>query len=158
MRSGIIALCIALLLINMTSASAVYLELGYGIHHINSTLQASGGPVDFYLTNVTAYMVYKASAGGDINFGYLYYLADYSAKNAGSINYELTAFVENTLVIVIDNSAWTEGGADPIGEVVVRGTIEAQSNVWTWQNIAITALVIGVIIAFMVGVKLPKKK
>ena len=61
-------------------------------------------------------------------------------------------------MVLIDNTGWTEGGADPTGVVVVEGTITVQKNVWTWQNIAITALVIAVIVAFMVGVRLPNKK
>ena len=40
----------------------------------------------------------------------------------------------------------------------MEGSVAVQKNVWTWQNIAIVALVIAVIVAFMVGVKLPKRK
>ncbi len=174
-------LCLAALVISMTSVRADYVELDYGTHEISTTLQigedeayvvhlkvgdrlevnlevVSGGPVDFYLTNLTAYMVYKASVGGSIHFSYLYYAADYSSKNVGSISYAYTALVADTLVVVIDNAAWTEGGAEPIGEVLMEGSIAVQKNVWTWQNIAIVALVIAVIVAFMVGVKLPKRK
>jgi hypothetical protein len=181
LKGCVVALALAWLIVFAGCASAEYAELGYGEHAVTSELGVneddayvvhlrvgdrlsvdlevtSGGLVDFFLTNVTAYMLYKASLSGEVHFNYLYYAADYSAKSVGSIGYDFTAFVEDTLVVVIDNTGWTEGGASPVGDVVVEGSIAVQKNVWTWQNIAITALVVGVIIAFMVGVKLPRRR
>ena len=163
------------------TVSAAYSELDYGTHEISCTLQVnqdaafaihtepgdrlivnltvtSGGPVDFYLSNTTAYLAYRASIGGNLYVNELYYVREYSIKSTGSLSYEYTAFIKNNLVVLIDNTGWTEGGAVPTGTVVVEGTITVQKNVWTWQNIAITALVIAVIVAFMVGVRLPNKK
>ncbi len=175
------ALLLAAMILLPGTVSAAYSELAYGSHEVSCTLQVnedaayaihtepgdrlivdltvtSGGPVDFYLSNTTAYLAYLASLGGNGYVNELYYVREYSSRSSGSISYDYTAFIENNLVVLIDNTGWTEGGADPTGVVVVEGTITVQKNVWTWQNIAITALVIAVIVAFMVGVRLPNKK
>ena len=120
--------------------------------------ELSDDPVDFYLTNLTAYLAYKASLTGQQEIDYLYFLGEGTRKDSAEINYQYTAMVESTFVVLIDNSQWTEGGADPTGQVGIRGEIIFEKNVWTWQNIAITALVIGVIIAFMAGVWIPRNK
>lgn len=181
MKFKILSLLLAAMILLPGIVSAAYSELDYGTHEISCTLQinedaafaihtepgdvlmvnltvTSGGAVDFYLSNTTAYLAYRASLGGNGYVDDLYYVREYSSKSSGSISYDYTAFMKNNLVVLIDNTGWTEGGADPTGVVVVEGTITVQKNVWTWQNIAITALVIAVIVAFMVGVKLPVKK
>ncbi len=163
------------------TVNAAYSELAYGSHEISITLQVnedtayaihtepgdrlivdltvtSGGAVDFYLSNTTAYLAYRTSLDGNGYVNELYYVREYSSRSSGSVSYEYTAFMKNNLVVLIDNTGYTEGGADPTGTVVVEGIITVQKNVWTWQNIAITALVIAVIVAFMVGVRLPNKK
>jgi len=162
-------------------AGAEYFNLDYGTHVITVNLEmhedvayivhtqtgdelkvdltvTDGGSVDFYLTNLTAYMAYRASLGGGGIVDELIYVRENSRQSTGSISYDYTAFVTNTLVVVIDNTAWTVDGAQPTGPVSVEGTIVFEKNIWTWQNIVITALVIGVIIAFMVGVKLPRDR
>jgi hypothetical protein len=169
------------LAVSASLVGAEYFDLDYGTHVINVDLAMNedavyivptsagdllkvdltvtdGGSVDFLLTNLTAYMAYRASLGGGGIVDELIYVREHSRQSTGSINYEYTAFVTNTLAIVIDNTAWTVDGAQPTGPVSIEGTIVFEKNIWTWQNIAITALVIGIIIAFMVGVKLPSRK
>lgn len=181
MKFKILSLLLAAMILFPSMVSAAYSELDYGTHEISSTLQvnedaaffihtepgdklivnltvASGGPVDFYLSNTTAYLAYRASLSGSGYVNELYYVREFSSRSSGSVSYEYTAFIRNNLVVLIDNTGWTEGGAVPTGVVVVEGTITVQKNAWTWQNIAITALVIAVIVAFMVGVRLPNKK
>ncbi len=181
MKFKILSLLLAAMILLPGTVSAAYSELDYGTHEISCTLQvnedaafaihtepgdrlivnltvASGGPVDFYLSNTTAYLAYRASVSGIGYVDELYYVREYSRKSSGSISYEYTAFIKNNLVVLIDNTGWTEGGAVPTDVVVVEGPISVHKNVWTWQNIAITALVIAVIVAFMVGVRLPIKK
>ena len=175
------ALLLAAMILLPGTVRAAYSELAYGSHEISCTLQVnedaayaihtepgdrlivdltvtSGGAVDFYLSNTTAYLAYRASLSGNGYVNELYYVREYSRRSSGTVSYEYTAFMKNTLVVLIDNTGWTEGGADPTGVVVVEGTITVQKNVWTWQNIAITALVIAVFFAFMVVVRFPNKK
>jgi hypothetical protein len=165
----------------MTSALANPLELGYGSHGVSDTIQmnddlayvvhmragdrleaslreTTGKRVDFYLTNLTAYMAFKASLSGNQEVEYLYFLWEGTSKDTTLVEYEYTSFIENTLVVVVDNSPWTEDGAIPSGSVSVEGSITLHKNVWTLQNIIITVLVIAVIIAFMVGFWLPRRK
>ena len=161
-------------------AAAQTHELGYGTEEVSITLQpneeaayaiplkvgdvlevelevVSGGPVDFYLTNLTAYNLYRASitSGGGIDS--LYYLADYSRNECGGIGYTYDSLVENELVVLLDNTAYLEGGAAPIGPVSIEGSIRVHQNVWTWQNIAVTTIVIGLIVGFMALARLPKR-
>lgn len=181
MKFKTISLLLAAMILLPGAVSAAYSELDYGTHEISCTLQVnedaayaihtepgdrlivdltvtSGGAVDFYLSNTTAYLAYRASLDGNGYVNELYYVREYSSRSSGSVSYEYTAFIKNNLVVLIDNTGWTEGGAVPTGTVVVEGTITVQKNVWTWQNIAITALVIAVIVAFMVGVRFPNKE
>jgi hypothetical protein len=174
-------LIIAIAVLLSGTASAATTALGYGTHEVTITLQlgedaayvipvrvgdslkvdlrvTEGGPVDFYLTNLTAYNVYKASVSGYLNFPSLYYVADYSDENSDFIRYTYDSFVDNELVVVIDNTGFTQNGAAPIGPVSITGTITVEKNVWTPTNIAITIIVIIAIIAFMVGLRYRKKK
>jgi hypothetical protein len=162
------------------STLAVPIELGYGTHQVSETVQinddlayvvhmsagdrlevslqeTTGKRVDFYLTNLTAYLAYRASLSGQQELEYLYYLSEGTSKDTTTVEYQYTTFIDNTLVVMIDNGPWTEGGAAPTGPVSVDGTIIVHKNVWTAQNIIITILVVAVIIAFMVGVWLPRK-
>lgn len=160
------------------SALANPVTLGYGDHGISETIrmdddlayvvylrtgdklvvdlrETTGTQVDYYLTNLTAYMAYKASAPGQGGLDFLYFLREGSKNSTLEISYSYTAYLDHSLVIVIDNTDFV--GADSSSAVNIEGTISVNKNVWTWQNIAITALVICVIVAFMVGVKLPRK-
>ena len=171
---------VAMLIFLSTSTLANPIELGYGSHQVSESVrmnddlayvihmragdsievnlrETTSRHVDFYLTNLTAYMAYKASLSGQIEFDYLYFLSEGTRKDSVEANYQYTLFVDNTLVVMVDNSPWTEGGADPSGSVNIEGSIVVHKNVWTAQNIMITVLVICVIVAFMVGVWLPRK-
>jgi hypothetical protein len=154
-------------------------ELDYGTHEISRTIQwrddaafvihlepgdqlvvdlqeENGILVDFYLTNLTAYIAYQATINDQFKIPYLYNLGGYSKNNATTIGYERTSFIKNTLVVLVDNTNFV--GADSVGPVSIEGSISVHRNVWTLENILITSLVIGIIVAFMVGVKLPKKE
>jgi hypothetical protein len=178
-KSPLLIIAIAVLLSGAASAATV--ALGYGTQEISVTLQpgedaayvipvkvgdrlkvdlrvADGGQVDFYLTNLTAYNIYKSSVAGNIHFYSFYYVVDYSDENSDFIRYTYDSFVDNELVVVIDNTGFTEGGAAPLGPVSITGTISAEQNIWTLTNIIITAIVIIAIIAFMVGLRYRKKK
>ena len=179
-RSSAIIAVIVLFSVLSASTIANPVELGYGTHQVSETIpmnddaafvihmeagdslevdlrEVNGKHVDFYLTNLTAYVAYRASLSGVIEFDYLYYLAQGTRKDAVEAGYHYTLFFDNTLVVMIDNSPWTDGGASPSGSVSIEGSIIVHKNVWTAQNIIITVLVISVIIAFMVGVWLPRK-
>jgi len=163
------------------SACAAMSTLDYGTHEISITIQpgqeatfliplevgdhlrvdlivTDGGPVDFYLTNLTAYNVYRASVAGTLNFPSLYYVADYSRENGDFIHYSYDSYVANELVVLIDNTGNTQNGAAPLGPVSITGTIVVEQNVWTPVNITITLIVVVLIIAFMVGFWFRKKK
>jgi hypothetical protein len=169
-----------ILIIGTVNTMATPISLGYGTHQVSESIamnddlayvihmrggdrlevslrETTGKRVDFYLTNLTAYMAYKASLSGSVEFDYLYFLWEGTRKDTVEANYRYMLFVENTLVVMIDNSPWTEGGASPSGSANIEGTITVHKNVWTAQNIIITVLVICVIIAFMVGVWLPRR-
>jgi len=174
-------LIIAITVLLGGNASAAMTALGYGTQEISITLQpgedaayvipvkvgdhlkvdlrvTNGGPVDFYLTNLTAYNVYQASVAGNIHFYSFYYVVDYSDENSDFIRYTFDSFVDNELVVVIDNTGFTEEGAAPIGSVSITGTITVEQNIWTPTNIAITVIVVIAIIVFMVGLRFRKKK
>jgi len=169
---------IIILLSLAASAIASPVDLGYGTHDISETIrmdddlafvvylgagdklvvnlrETTGTLTDFYLTNLTAYMAYKASVPGQGGVDYLYFLREGSKNSTIEISYTYTAYIDHSVVIVVDNTDLV--GAYTSSAVHIEGTIAVNKNVWTWQNIAITALVIGVIVAFMVGVKLPRK-
>lgn len=162
-------------------ASAATYNLGYGTHDIDITIQinqdfgyvipikvgdklmvnltvASGGPADFFLTNKTAYDVYHASIAGQVNFDSLFVVEDYSRKEAGGISYTYDSLVDNELVVLIDNTAYTVGGAEPAGPITIHGQITVQRNVWTLQNIIMTIIIVVIIAAVMVGIRYPGKK
>ena len=96
---------LAILALISTTASATIYNLGYGTETIEITIQSNqdaayiiplkvgdklivnlevieGGPVDFYLSNKTAYQLYLAGASGTINFDSLYYIEEYSKTTA----------------------------------------------------------------------------
>lgn len=174
-------LIIAIAVLLSGSVSAATVALDYGTQEVSITLQPGedaayvipvkvgdrlkvdlqvieGGQVDFYLTNLTAYNVYKASVAGNIHFYSFYYVVDYSNENSDFIRYTYDSFVDNELVVVIDNTGFTQDGAAPIGPVSITGTISVEENIWTPTNIAITVIVVIAIIAFMVGLKFRKRK
>jgi hypothetical protein len=162
-----------------TTVSAESLELGYGSHVISKSIrmdddmayaihmepgdrlvvdlvEVNGIRVDYYLTNITAYMAYQARLNYEFGPLYLYSLGRYSSNFSTAINYEYTTFIKNTMVVLIDNTDHV--GVNSTSPVAVSGTISVHKNVWTLENILIMTLIIGIIVAFMVGVKLPKKK
>jgi hypothetical protein len=141
--------------LNDDVAFVIHMEAGDSLEV--SLREVNGKHVDFYLTNLTAYMAYRASLSGAIEFDYLYFLGEGTRKDTVEASYQYTLFVDNTLVVMIDNSPWTDGGASPSGAASIEGSIVVHKNVWTAQNIIITVLVISVIIAFMVGVWLPRR-
>jgi len=173
------AIMIMIILISIAASTlAGPVDLGYGDHDISETIrmdddlafvvylgvgdklvvnlrETTGTLTDFYLTNLTAYMAYKASVPGHGGIDYLYFLREGSKNSTIEISYTYTAYIDQSVVIVVDNTDMV--GAYSSSAVHIEGTIAVNKNVWTWQNIAITALVIGVIVAFMVGVKLPRK-
>jgi hypothetical protein len=178
-KSALLLIAVAVLLSGIAGAATT--ALGYGTQNISITLQpgedaayvilvkvgdrlkvdlrvAEGGQVDFYLTNLTAYNVYKASSAGNIHFYSFYYVVDYSDENSDFIRYTYDSFVDNEMVVVIDNTGFTENGAVPIGPVSITGTITVEQTIWTLTNIAITVIVVIAIIAFMVGLKFRKRK
>ncbi|MCK5309523.1 MAG: hypothetical protein KAJ64_02655 [Thermoplasmata archaeon] len=179
MKTNIIIGLIVFLVLASSSVLALTADLGYGNHPIDVTIQANqdvayvidlevgdklivdlevfdGGPVDFYLTNKTAYGVYQASVSGVLNYDSFYFVEEYSRTSTGRISYTYDSIVANELVVLVDNSG--NLGEPPIGPVTVSGTIEVQRNVWTWQNILITAVLIILIIAFMLSFRYPKNK
>ena len=181
MKLKIISLMITIATLISGTACAAITTLDYGTHEISVTLQLgedtayvipvnvgdrlkvdlqviAGGPVDFYLTNLTAYNVYKASVAGNIHFYSLYYVVDYSDEDSDFIRYTSNSFVDNELVVLIDNTGYTEDGAVPIGSVTITGSITVERNIWTPTNIVITVIVVIAIISFMVGLKFRKKK
>ncbi len=179
MKIRIMTMIMAIMIICTTCASSETFELDYGTHVISRTIQwrddaafvihldpgdrlvvdlqeENGIPVDFYLTNLTAYMVYQASINSQYNFPYLYNLGQYSKNGTTTISYERISFIKNTLVVLVDNTNYV--GVDTVGPVSIEGTISVHRNIWTLESILITSLVIGIIVAFMIGVKLPKKE
>jgi hypothetical protein len=178
-KSPLLIIAIVVLLSGATSGAIIALD--YGTHEISITLQpgedaayvipvkmgdslkvdlrvTDGGQVDFYLTNLTAYNVYKASVAGNIHFYSFYYVVDYSDENSDFTRYSYDSFVDNEMVVVIDNTDFIEGGAVPIGPASISGTITVEKNIWTLTNIIITVIVVIAIIAFMIGLKFRKKK
>ena len=170
---------LTILAIISTTASATIYNLGYGTETIEITIQSNqdaayiiplkvgdklivdltvtdGGPVDFYLSNKTAYELYQAGAAGSINFDSLYYIEECSRTSAGSIYYTYDSLVGNELVVLVDNTG--NVGAAPVGPVTVEGTITVEKNVWTLQNIIITIILVIFIIAFMLSFKYPRNK
>ena len=88
-----------IMMIGAVNTMATPISLGYGTHQVSESIQmnddlayvihmrggdrlevvlreTTGKRVDFYLTNLTAYMAYKASLSGFIEFDYLYFLAE----------------------------------------------------------------------------------
>ena len=125
-------------------AYVVPMEFG---DHLNVNLQVTGGgPADFYLTDATAYSVYKASILGKIHFDSFYYVAEYSDENASSISYSYSSLKESELVVLIDNSGYIQTGVAPTEPVSVEGTISLVKGFWTPVNltIATTAIVAAV--------------
>jgi len=176
MMMRLLATIMVLLLILPATASAATFNLGYGTRTVDIAIQANqdaayiiplevgdklivdlevvdGGPVDFYLTNKTAYEVYLAGASGTINFNSLYYVDEYSRTSTGSMGYTYNSLIENELVVLVDNTG--NVGEAASGPVTVHGTIIVQKNVWTLQNIIITVILVILIIAFMVGFRYP---
>ena len=141
---------------NQEMAYVIPLEVGDRL--IVELEVASGGPVDFFLTNNTAYVVYVASRTDGAGIDSLYYIEDYSRKEAGTISYTYNSLVANELVVLIDNTGYTVDGAEPTGPVSVEGSIIVQKNVWTPQNIFITIIVLIIIIAVMVGIRYPGRR
>ena len=169
-----IRILIGFIVLILTSSSVMALtsNLGYGDHPIDAIIQANqdaayviplkvgdklivdlevfdGGPVDFYLTNKTAYDIYQASVSGNLNYDSFYFIEDYSRTSTGRISYTYDSLVATEVVVLVDNSG--NLGGDPIGPVTISGSIEVQKNVWTWQNILVTAVLIILIIAFMLS-------
>ncbi len=170
-----IILIIAMLALPVMGGSQ---ELGYGTHDILIDLEtnqdmvyyiqlsrgdkltvdltAEGYPVDFYLTNRTAYEVYKASTTGNQNFDSFYFIQDYSRIEAGQISYTYDSLMDNEQAVLIDNTA--NIGSAPSGIVHVQGTIIVSRNVWTPINILVTVILAILIIAFMASFRHPRKK
>jgi|GEM_PF-2576740 len=174
-------LAVIVLAVLLAPSVAALTELDYGTHDISVTLQSgqdaaylvpmkagdrlivdlavtSGGPADFYLTNITAYNVYAASVSGSLNFPSLYYLGGQSSENCQGIVYTYDSLIANDYVLLMDNTANTEAGAAPVGPVTITGTITVERNVWTLVNIIITILIIICIILFMLYLRWPEKK
>lgn len=169
---------IAIIILFSANAVAGTQELGHGTHEIDISvgpnedaaylipmkagerltvdLQAEGAPVDFYLTNRTAYDVYKASAWGQLDFHSFYYLDEYSRTGTGQISYTYDSLTENELVVLVDNTGHI--GSDPAGTSTVTGTIIVQGNAWTPENIILTGALAILLISFMVMLRLPKKR
>ena len=179
MKRHIIIGVFALIILTSSSVLALTSNLGYGNHPIDATIQVNqdaayvvplklgdklivdlevfdGGPVDFYLTNKTAYDVYQASTSGAINYDSFYFIEEYSRTSTGRISYTYDSLVATEVVVLVDNSG--NLGEAPIGPVTISGSIEIQKNVWTWQNILITAILIIMIIAFMLSFRYPKNQ
>jgi hypothetical protein len=179
MRISALIMVAAIIFISTINAGAESFELGYGTHDISKSIrmdddaayvihmepgdrlvvdlvEINGIQVDYYLTNITAYMAYQARLKHQVGPLYLYSLGRYSSNFTTTINYEYTTLIRNTMVVLIDNADHV--GVDSTSPVTVTGTISVHKNVWTLENILITALIIGIIVAFMVGVKLPKRK
>ena len=179
MKLNIIIGISIILILTSSSVLALTSSLDYGDHQIDATIQINqdaayviplevgdklivdlevfdGGPVDFYLTNKTAYEVYLASVSGSINFDSLYFIDDYSRTSIGRIAYTYNSLTANELVVLVDNTG--NLGEAPIGPVTISGSIEVQRNIWTWQNILMTAILIIMIIAFMLSFRYPRSK
>ncbi len=136
--------------------AAYIIPLGVGDKLIVNLEVIEGGPVDFYLSNKTAYEIYEASRSGYINFDSLYYIDDYSRTSTGSILYTYNSLIKNELVVIIDNTGYI--GEMPSDSVTVHGSIIVEKNIWTLQNILVTIVLIILIVVFMLIFKYPKKK
>lgn len=175
------ALAIAAVIFAAPFVSAAPFNLGYGDHDIEISIPinqhaayaiqvrpgdklmvnlevAEGGPVDFFFTNSTAYEMYLECISGSSNENSLFFIDEYSKKEAGVISYTYNSLVANDIVVLIDNTGFNLDGVDPLGTVEIAGTIALERNVWTPQNIALTIIAIATIITIMVGIKYPRRK
>ncbi len=133
--------------------AAYLMNVGAGDQLVVNLRVTEGGHVDFYLTNLTAYNLYKS--------GYLdslYFLGGQSRQDSSLLQYSYDSAIGNDYVLLIDNTANTLGGANPEGPVTIEGSITIEKNIWTVQNIAITITVVAGIILFMVFLRWPKKR
>ena len=179
MKSRVLTGILFCLILTPSGVLALTSSLDYGDHQIDATIQINqdaayviplkvgdklvvdlevfdGGPVDFYLTNKTAYEVYQASVSGNLNFDSFYFIDDYSRTSTGRMIYTYNSLTANELVVLVDNTG--NLGEAPIGPVTISGSIEVQRNVWTWQNILMTAILIIMIIVFMLSFRYPRNK
>lgn len=173
----------AILLIIIFAATAIgqtlpeLTELDYGEHSVDIKLEPNemavyaaemrfgdrlevelqvtgGGNADFFLLDTyTAYQTYM-SEQTDIYF--LEY--PYSQSNSQYIKYDYSVLHNDTLVIIVDNTAYTEGGASPTGTVYISGQISVIKSPWTLNNIIILAIVIVVIIVVFTKFRFKPKK
>ena len=177
-----IRMIFSLLILTVLASSSVLAlssELGYGTHEIEINIQENqdaayiidlkagdklivdlevfdGGPVDYYLTNKTAYDAYLASAAGYINSDSFYFVGEYSRTSTGRISYTYNSVTAGEIVVLVDNTG--NIGETPIGPVTIFGSIEIQKNVWTLQNILITAVLVIMIIVFMLSFRHPSSR
>ena len=112
------------------------------------------GSVDFFLLN--SYTAYQTYSSNQTEIMYLDY--PYSQFWSSLIEYEYTSDMDDTLYIIIDNTAYTESGATPIGTVAVEGKITITKSPWILQAILLTiALLIIIIVVFVKFTFKPKK-
>ena len=155
-----------------------YTTLGYGGHDIDVTLAPNenaiytthvkfgdslkvelevveGGAVAFFLLNTyTAYQTYALNQSEVVYLDY-----PYSQFSSSLIGYEYTSSIDDTLYIVIDNTAYTESGAMPTGTVAVLGNITVTKSPWTLQAVILTIIIIiAIIVVFAKFTIKPKKK
>ena len=133
--------------------AAYLINMGPGDRLVVNLNVLGGSHADFYLTNLTAYNAYKSGIVGS-----LYFLGGQSREDSPRAQYSYDSLTANEYVLLIDNTANTEGGAIPAGPVTIEGTITVEKNIWTVRNIALTiALIIGIAL-FMAYLRWRRKK
>lgn len=138
---------------------AIYIvPMAFGDHLLVELRVTAGGVADFFLTNLTAYNVYRASIDGNIHLDSLYYLPEYSEVSTKFIQYNYGSLNENEMVVVIDNTGFTQPGAMPDGALSVEGTISVEHGIWTPVNIAVIVAVAISVIVIAVSLKLRQKR
>jgi hypothetical protein len=172
-RVALLALLLAVSAVFLAPmAQAADATMAQGVNQIDITIQAGGWVgyvvdagrgdvidvelaeahdtrIDFYLTNYSAYLVYKDAPPG-VPLDFYYISGGYSGKAVPAIAYQYVAFRSEKLVIVIDNANKTEEGAESSGSVTVRGTVDVRPvSGWGLRDWAVAGACAGGMVAII---------
>ncbi|MFH0816154.1 MAG: hypothetical protein V1934_05005 [Methanobacteriota archaeon] len=117
--------------------------------------ESSGARLDFFLTNYSAYLVYKSAIPG-VAWDFFHLGGEYSAKSVSGVDYTYNSLRADTMVLIVDNTNRTDEGADGVGAVEVSGTITLSANFWGFGEMAAIG-VVALAMAAVIGMALMRK-
>jgi hypothetical protein len=166
----LITIVIAMLILFAQSAACAEISLEEGTHQISETIAAgdfrayvvemgrddalkvrlsepNGARFDAFLTNYSAYLIYKNAIPG-MAFDFYYLGGEFSAKAVSNVDYTYYSIRADKMVLIVDNTNRTDEGAPGSASIEVVGTITVSANFWGFGEM----LVIGVVAVAMIAV------